>query len=324
MKIKWGKIRRFLFGLPLINIENTWKNVPNVETPTRKKLRPPVIAFITGLNTAIEVALSDLLIGQLEGLNDNCRGFAYEGAGMGLAIIDYSRNKGLISKFLKGEGANYPELIHVGLGCATAALKKDLESKMKEIEPMQRWWIPDGFGFFTGIYKWEDTVEKQIVPSQIKGYTLRSFDRGLGRRMWFAFSGEVEAIADAISKFPESRQADLWSGVGLASTFAGGVERETLVKLKELAGDYSSYVALGSAMAAKCRYTAGNIMNYTNVACSILCGMTASEVGEIVAKTFDELDINPNEPLNVEQPVFETMRENVRNHFVKELVTVAV
>ncbi len=317
MKIKWGKVRRFLFGLPLINIENTWKNVPNVETPTRQKLRSPVIAFVTGLNTAIEVALSKLLIGQLEGFNDNCRGFAYEGAAMGLGIIDYTRNKNLVSTFLENQGANYPELIHVGVGCATAVLKKDLEPRMLKAEPLQRWWIPNGFGFYSGIYKWEDSVEQHIVPAKVKGYAVRAFDRGLGRRMWFGFSGEVEAIADAIAKFPESRQADLWSGVGLASTFAGGVEQPTLVKLKELAGDRASHLALGSAMAAKCRYTAGNIIDYTNMACSVLCGMTASQVAEIVVKAFEEVDVDPNEPLNVEQPVFETMRENVRSHFLK-------
>jgi enediyne biosynthesis protein E3 len=323
MKIKWGKIRRFLFGLPLINIENTWKNVPNVETPTRKKLRPPVIAFITGLNTAIEVALSELLIGQLEGLNDNCRGFAYEGAGMGLAIIDYSSHKGLVNKFLQGEGANYPELIHVGVGCATAALKKDLPAKLIATEPMQRWWIPDGYGFFTGIYKWEDTVEQLIVPPQIKGYTLRAFDRGLGRRMWFAFSGEVEAVAKAIAQFPVSRQADLWSGIGLASTFAGGVEQTTLVRLKELSGDFSSYVALGSTMAAKCRYAADNIIDYTNFACSILCGITAVEAAEIVTEALEQLDVDPDESVDLEKPAFETMRENIRSYFVK-VSTIAV
>ncbi|NJR45939.1 MAG: DUF1702 family protein [Hyellaceae cyanobacterium CSU_1_1] len=321
IKINWGKIRRFVFGLPLINIENTWKNVPSVETATRQQLRSPVIAFITGFNTALEVSLSELLVGQLEGLNDNCRGFGYEGAGMGLAVSDYARQKNLVATFLQGQGAKYPELIYVGVGCATAALKKDLEQKLPQIEPLQRWWIPDGFGFFTGIYKWEDSVEQQIVPAQVKGYALRAFDRGLGRRMWFALSGEPEIIFEAIAKFPESRQADLWSGVGLASTFAGGVERDTLVKLKELAGDYVSYVALGSAMAAKCRYTAGNIVYHTNVACSVLCRMTASQVAEIVVKTIEDLNIDPNESLNVKQPVFETMRENVRSHFVKVAVT---
>ncbi|NEZ63615.1 DUF1702 family protein [Leptolyngbyaceae cyanobacterium CCMR0082] len=322
MKIKWGKIRRFLFGLPLINIENTWKNVPNVETPTRKQLRPPVIAFATGMNTAIEVALSDLLIGQLDGFNDNCRGFAYEGAGMGLAIIDLSRNKGLIPKFLKAEGANYSELIHIGIGCAIAVLKKELEPKLKEIEPMQRWWLPDGFGFFTGIYKWEETVDEQLIPSQIKGHSLRAFDRGLGRRMWFAFSGDPKAIANTISTFPKSRQIELWSGVGIASTFAGGVERETLLSLKQLAGDSCSYLALGSALAAKCRYTAGNIIEYTNLACSILCGMSASDASIVVVKALEELEANPNEPLDVAQPVFETMREHVRNQLARTLVTV--
>jgi enediyne biosynthesis protein E3 len=272
----------------------------------------------------LEVSLSELLVGQLEGLNDNCRGFGYEGAGMGLAVSDYARNKSLVSTFLQGQGAKYPELIYVGVGCATAALKKDLAKKLPQIEPMQRWWIPDGFGFFTGIYKWEDSVERQIVPAQVKGYALRAFDRGLGRRMWFALSGEPEIIFDAIAKFPKSRQADLWSGIGLASTFAGGVERDTLIKLKELAGDCASYVALGSAMAAKCRYTAGNIVDHTNLACSVLCGMSASQVGEIVAKAVEDINVDPQEPFNVKQPAFETMRENVRSHFVKVSVVASV
>lgn len=317
MKIKWGAVRRFVFGLPLINIETTWRNVPNLETEARQHLRKSVVAFITGYNTGLEVSLSNLLIAQLDGFNDNLRGFAYEGAGMGLAVIDYARNKGKLQEFLNGSGANYLELVHVGAGCATAALKKDLNQALAKASPMQRWWIVDGYGFFCGIYKWEDSVEKQVVPTQVQGYARRGFDRGLGRRIWFALSADVKSVAKLIQTFPESRQGDLWSGIGIASTFAGGVDEKALVDLKNLAGDCASYLALGSALAAKCRYNGNNIVDYTNIACSVLCGMSAEEAAKMTDEVMEGLTIDEKEPIRTEKPIFETLREGIRSQLMK-------
>ena len=43
------------------------------------------------------------------------------------------------------------------------------------------------------------------------------FDQGLGRSFWFVNGGNPELIAQTIHSFPDSRQADFWSGIGLAA-----------------------------------------------------------------------------------------------------------
>jgi hypothetical protein len=75
------------------------------------------------------------------------------------------------------------------------------------------------------------------------------------------------------SAFPQSRQADLWSGVGLACAYAGGVDRRRLEFLREAAGPYLAQAAQGAAFAAKARARAGNPAHQTDLACGVFCGI---------------------------------------------------
>ena len=87
----------------------------------------------------------------------------------------------------------------------------------------------DGYGFYEGFFSWRRTVEEKVIPSRLAGYARRAFDHGLGRSLWFSTGANVDRIVVTIGAFPESRQGDLWAGIGLACAYAAGVvDREAI------------------------------------------------------------------------------------------------
>ncbi|MDJ0697857.1 MAG: DUF1702 family protein [Mastigocoleus sp. MO_167.B18] len=323
MILNGGFLRRFLLGISISTdgLETLWTDFAGIETESTKQLRSSSNAFFNGYNTALEVGLSHILISELQAFNDNLRGFAYEGAGMGLAMIDYTSfsKESKLQKFVD-ENPNYKILAHIGAGLAIAALNRDIEKSLALMNPMQRSWVIDGYGFYNGIFKWKQSVQKQIVPKKVTGYARQAFDRGLGRSLWFYFAGNIDRIVGQLQKFPESRHADMWSGIGLASTYAGIVSKESLRNLKAAAGSYTSDLSLGSIQAANIRYLADNIVDYTNLACSIFCGMSAEDAAKLTFKVMEGLNINEQEALLVDQPIYETYREGIRTQFIRSTV----
>jgi hypothetical protein len=313
-----GFLRRFLFGLPIEGMDKFWKEFPGSETGAKRQLRLSSNAFISGYNTTLEVGLSHIILSELQSFDINLRGFAYEGVGMGLTMIDYT-SFGKESKFQKfvDENPNYTSLAHIGAGFAISVLNKDIEKSLAPMDPMQRWWAMDGYGFYNGIFKWKQSVQKQFVPRKVTGYALRAFDRGLGRSIWFLFSADINRIVNELKKFPESRRADIWSGVGVASTYAGGVSEETLRNIKATAGSYASYVSLGSTQAASARYLANNIVEHNDLACSVYCGMSAENVAKLTIDVMKGLKINAKEKVFVKQPIHETYRETIRTKLME-------
>jgi len=93
--------------------------------------------------------------------------------------------------------------------------------------------------------------------------------------LWFVEGANIPQIMATITSFDETRHADLWSGVGLACAYAGGVELHDVEALRASARHYLPHVAQGAAFAANARQRAGNSSAHTNLASSILCGMSA-------------------------------------------------
>src|SRR5438477_154297 len=101
------------------------------------------------------------------------------------------------------------------------------------------------------------------TPAPLLHYAARVFDQGLGRSFWFVNGGNPELIVGVIKAFPAARQPDLWSGIGLAATYAGIITEDALVLLREQAGEHWPCLAQGAAFAAKARHRAGNPSPYT-------------------------------------------------------------
>src|SRR5262249_2089269 len=194
--------------------------------------------FIRGYHSALEVGPLDELQNCLDFVELEWRGFAYEGAAMALALLDYftfgRRNR--LAGFLRGPGDAHKYMVHVGAGWALARMPARIGPSLRGLDPMLRWLSIDGLGFHEGYFHWNKCVDGEARKRRRSGYEARAFDQGLGRSLWFVEGGDVDRIQQRICGFHELRRGDLWSGIGLACAYAGALSDQQLVRLRSAAG----------------------------------------------------------------------------------------
>lgn len=277
----------------------------------RLRLEAIGTTFLLGYNAAIEERDLSMLVKQLNSIDGEVRGFAFEGAAMGLTLLDglapWGRSR--LPGFIAGPGASHVYMVHVGMGWAIARLpwlRFNLKKYLQRLHPLFCWLTLDGYGFHEGYFNWPRYVEKQQVPRRLSAYALRAFDQGLGRSLWFVEGADVERIGVTIEKFAPSRRADLWSGIGLACAYAGGASANAIEAVRKAAASHSPHLAQGAAFAAKARQLAGNPVDHTEMACRILAGLPASQAAAITDEALKDL------PVDSKQPAYEVWRERIR------------
>jgi enediyne biosynthesis protein E3 len=283
----------------------------------RRRLEAIGRIFLDGYHSALEEDRLDRLAARLDEQEREPRGFAYEGAAMGLYLLDLLTpwNRGRLRDFLEGPGAAHAYMVHVGAGWALAQLRRPVDRALAQFDPLLGWLAVDGYGFHQGYFEWKQTVEGRWVPDRLTGYARRVFDQGLGRSLWFVEGAEVEQIAATVARFPPPRHADLWSGVGLACAYAGGVPGDAIERLSALACRQHPHLAQGVAFAAKARQRAGNPAPHTELACRILCGMSAEEAAGLTDEALADLTGSDG------WPAYEVWRGRIRANWTEEAVT---
>jgi hypothetical protein len=249
----------------------------------RERLEQIGRVFVAGYNAAVSVADPVAVVDALRATAEESRGFAFEGAAMAFALLDLlspfpSRR---FARFLESAAKPHVYMAHVGAGWALARVSPRLAWRLGPVDPLLRWLMFDGFGFHAGYFDVQGSIDRQRRPAALKGYASQAFDQGLGRAIWFAKGANVEAAASAAFSFEEARRADLWSGIGLAAAYAGGVEAHELNALVSLCGPYRAHLGQGAAFAAKARLRACNPANQTEAACEVFCGMSATAAAAI-------------------------------------------
>ena len=237
------------------------------------------------------------------------RGFAFEGAAMGLVISDFLHpfRASRFQAFLEGPGLCHDYILYIGAGWAWARLPVRLERAAARRDPLLRWLAIDGYGFHQGFFHGPRFIGLQEEPRHLSPYGRCAFDQGLGRSLWFVKAGNPERIAAVIAEFPASRRPHLWSGVGLACAYAGGVERATLAALREICGGFLPQLRLGVAFAAKTRQRAGNPAEWTALACETVCGASADELAAVADAALDGLDGQSG------VPAYEVWRQRIQS-----------
>jgi hypothetical protein len=238
--------------------------------------------FVSGYNAAIRDLRLPALVRHLDAIESELRGFAYEGAGMALEVLDlvspWQRDR--FRRFVEGPGDRHAYMVHIGAGWAWARLRPlvpRLERRLAGLDPLLGWFALDGYGFHAGFFAPERSITARRRPRSLRAALGSAFDCGLGRSLWFATGAEPAAAARAIERFAAERRADLWSGCGLAAAYAGGVPAAALLGLRSLAGRHRAALAQGAAFAARARERAGNPAAHTDLAVSLLCNMSAPE-----------------------------------------------
>jgi hypothetical protein len=257
------------------------------EPARQERLEQIGAVFITGYNAAVRAADPITIVGELKSIPNELIGFAFEGAAMGFALLDLVlpwRSR-LFDRFLTRVAAPHAYMAHVGAGWALARTSPRLIWRLGKLDPLLRWLMFDGYGFHEGYFHHDQWFDPRRSPKALRGYARNVFDQGLGRALWFVKGADPPAVAAAVLDFPEQRRADLWSGIGLACTYAGGVDADGLNALTAASGTHHACLGQGAAFAAKARERAGNPAPHTELACQTICGMGAAAVAAIADQT---------------------------------------
>jgi hypothetical protein len=307
-----GSVRRVIFGISTREITVERRGFRCSSKAFQDRIEQIGAAFLGGYHAAIEVP-SAKIAGRLEEGPLELRGFSYEGAAMGLALWDLITpwNRRRVRTFLGGTGNRHAYMIHVGAGWLLGRLPLNPDKLRGRFDPLLGWLLIDGYGFHEGFFHWNDYSRGQPPPERLTGYSRRVFDQGLGRSLWFVNGAQPPLIAESIRAFASERQPDMWSGVGLACAYAGGLPDETaLHALVAAAGQHRPQLAQGAAFAAKARERAGNITDDTQRASHLLCGMKAEEAAAITDAALENL------PAGAAEPSFEIWRRRIQEQFL--------
>jgi enediyne biosynthesis protein E3 len=304
--------RRRLFGIPPKEWTFDRRGFPDADPVKRQHLERIIRTFVDGYHATLDDSRHEILCPKLAGLEPEFRGFAFEGVALCLAAFDrltpWKRNRW--QTFRDGPGEPQSFLMHVGYGLALAQLGRPADEALGRLsDPGERWLAIDGYGFHQGYFRWQHFVNELADPGKLSGFSRRCFDMGLGRCLWFGCGADIERVTQTLATFPTARHADLWSGLGVASTFAGGVTEGELRALRDLAGSFEPHLQQGAVFATKLRHRAGTVVSHTELACQTLCGMSAGDAVAMVDAAFEGL------PPDGDLPSYEILRQRVQHQF---------
>lgn len=316
-----GRIALKLFGQSLEDVRFDVRRFRGGQDPAmREHIETIGFSFLAGYHGALELKELGALEEKLEALDDTYRGFAYEGAGMGCFLLDrllpWSRR---FEGFLEGRGGGHVYMAYVGAGWAIARLPIGKERALRilaGLHPLYHWLAYDGWGFHQGFFHWPTAVEgPRAVPRSIRDYGRRAFDQGLGRSLWFVDGGDVERMPRTVAAFGAERHADLWAGLGLAATYASGVEEAALDFIFDRAREagHAEAFAQGSAFAAEARRKAGNLLPMNERSARRFTGLSAEEAASVTDITREDLPVD-----RPTLPAYEVWRQRIQQHLVEQ------
>lgn len=183
----------------------------------------------------------DELLSKLNEFEPRYRSVAFEGASMGVALKHSMETWKVYAK----KTEKHATQVHIGLGWAIAEGQMNLASTLSEIKPEMRVKVLDGFGYWHGLFRRRLTIRTQQIPENITSEFQTGFDQGIGRAIWYITKGEVDKVLNIINHFEQDRKANLWQGIGVASTYVGGCSDELIAELKSASHEFKMNLANG-------------------------------------------------------------------------------
>ncbi|GAA0246220.1 DUF1702 family protein [Saccharothrix mutabilis subsp. mutabilis] len=325
MTSSWRALRRRLLTPKTAETSLEKRGFHKKSPAAQERLETVGKTFLTGYAHAVEARTPAEAEEHIEQLPDWLRGFAYEGAGMGLAMLDglpFGRSDHVHRFLATPTGRKYQYLAYVGIGWAMARLPRFRWPAASSLDPVLAPLVLDGYGFHQAYFHTARYVDGQYQDPAFPwpggphgGYANHAIDQGIGRAAWFVRGTDPDLVADLVDAFPARRRADLWSGVGLAATYAAGggdpveAERE-LRTLLARAGQYRGNLAQGSAFAAHARVRADIIPAHSALATWVLCGRTPQEAAALTDQCRPD-----HQPAGAE-PAYELWRQRLADALV--------
>ncbi|MFL6140073.1 MAG: DUF1702 family protein [Frankiaceae bacterium] len=322
-----GSLRRLVLTPSLREVTFAVRGFPDAEVapPDRiEQLESIPQSVICGFEWGIDARDQWEVERRLAVVEPGLRGFAYEGATMAFTVRDaMAGGRGQWTRdLLLGPGRPHIFLAYIGIGFAMARLPRPLWRNVlpdlgdSPYYPTMSWLAVDGYGFDLAYFHPDRWVDRQDVPAPYPwlgkpDYFNRAVDQGIGRALWFIHAARGTAVAAAVSRFAPHRQADLWSGVGVAATFAGGESEEELARLRATAEGCQAELAQGAVFAAKARDHAGFVPERTAATLHALTGLTIGEAVRLADEAGRELDADAAAGV----PPYESWRRRVQQRF---------
>jgi hypothetical protein len=300
----WRRLRQGILTPAMYQTRLDVRGFHAKDDDARDLLEEVGVSFLTGFRHAVGARDAAEAGRLLDGVRREFRGFAFEGAGMGLALLDGMSPGGprRVEAFLAGPAGAHIYMVYVGAGWALARLPRIRWRAALPHDRLLRWLALDGYGFHQAYFRTAEYVHRRHrgpaprLPGDPGGYAPRVVDQGIGRALWFVEGADAGRVTDRIATFDADRRADLFSGAGLAATYAGGAGAEELVLLRERAGAYRAALAQGSAFAAKARLRAGLALPGTATATEVLCGTTPEVAAAVTDHALVDLAAAPGVP----------------------------
>lgn len=233
----------------------------------------------------------------LHSFEEDFRGIAYEAASMGLALADLKAGEELRNwnNFFQTQGRGYGIQIHIGLGWALAQEQIDPAPFLPPLQPILRYRVLDGYGYYEGTFRKRKSVLSQQGLNLPDATATGAYYQGLGRSLWYTCGAKAEEVKQAIDKFPAERQRDLWRGAGIAVAYVGGASEPLLQSVLTAAHTYHAALKAGAVMALVSREQANFIMPDTALCCNTWTGKTATDLLSINRQLLSEISLNaPN------------------------------
>ena len=319
MSTTMGALRRRLLTPSLASVTFAKRGFPGASSPAAEQLEAIPESVICGFEWGIDSRDQWEVERRLSLVQTDHRGFAYEGATMAFTVRDaMAAGRGHRTRdLLQGPGERHIFLAYIGIGFAMARLPRPLWKNVipdltgNPYHPTMSWLAVDGYGFDRAYFDTEIWVNQQRRPAPYPfqgwpDYFPRAVDQGIGRALWFIHGAQVPDVVAAVERFAPDRQADLYSGVGLAATFAGGCGYEDLALLRQKAGPHAGDLFQGSVFAAKARDFAGYAPAHSTVALAALTDMSLEEASALA----DDVARGGFEPSDV--PTYEVWRSRIR------------
>lgn len=252
----------------------------NSSEPQSQHLQSITNAFAVGFNSVIMCDKSSF--NQIE-LSQ--KGFYHEGSAMAFALTDCLFLK-RPSKFRViqniHEWPNFSYLKHVGVGWVFAKVPWARTFLFNKLDPVRRWLAIDGWGFHDAFFKTTKTLGKNF-PLSLENEEINVYLQGIGRALWFIKGSEPQLIFKFISQCPSHYRAALWSGVGLAVTYAGCHEKNKFLldQIKDLSGTYILNLQQGVAFGATAAFKGETVSEQTIHTCNVLTGQTVEHLSKL-------------------------------------------
>lgn len=303
-------IRRWMMGISPRELVAARERCRHATATTQARTAEIVDAFVHGYDAAVDLDAAEAIAARVGQLPAELRGFSWEGVGMALDLRDRLMNPlggTLLPTVLASPPGRANEyMLYVGVGWAMARIGLWSGWTERRLGPTFRGLIWDGLGFHDAFFDPDRILGGEARKGMDEGQR-RGWYQGVGRALWFILSADVPAVLTALPTFPEANRADVWAGLGLATTYAGLASDEVLRTLHAAAGPHAAGFVQGSAFAVTARHQGDCMAPHSARAARLLTGQEPEAIWEAV--------FGLREGLPEDQSAYEAYRGRVQAHF---------